>query len=154
MKAEKMHVVIDMNDFCAVNGVSKNHLAEAMNKDVSAVKRQLSDRTGNLYLCTAYEYAEHLGGAIVFVTDQQYEDLQQIEILKAKISELDDMCEILRKRVSSFESENRAQEAQISSLIDSTKKLQSIIERKELAIERKDKTLDELLHKYVCIAEG
>ena len=68
-----MHVIGDLVAFANARKYSKQKIADAMHKDVTVVKKQLTETRGNLTLNTAYEYAEALGGVVCFMSDEEYE---------------------------------------------------------------------------------
>ena len=118
-------------------------MAEQTSKTVDTLKKQMHE-TANPTIATLLENARALRGSIEFLTD---EEMQQF----AEISTMQDRIEYLR-------GENEAHEAEIEKLTETVhrqevimQKMQERIEQKDKIIERKDKTLDELLHQYVVV---
>ena len=117
--------------------------SDVSSKTVDTLKKQMAE-TANPTLSTMLENARALRGSIEFLTD---EEMQQF----AEISTMKDRIEYLR-------GENEAHEAEIEKLTETVhrqevimQKMQERIEQKDKIIERKDKTLDELLHQYVVV---
>ena len=146
MKRTEMHVVVTMNDYCLDRSISKQSLADEMHKDLSVVKKQLSERNGNMTLATAYEYAELLHGAIVFLTDAEIEKLNALHTLE--------------ERIAFYQAEHEKADAQITTLTETVAKQQEIINQQQAQLDRtygkidsKDAMLSKLINKYV-MADG
>ncbi len=146
MDRNEMHVVVDMNDFCNDRGISKQSIAEELHKDLSVVKKQLSERAGNLTLQTAYEYAEQLHGSIVFLPDEQLEKLKTLQTLES--------------RIEFYQAQHEQQDKQIMALTDTVKQQQEVIKQQQAQLERtykkidsKDAMLSKLINKFVVCDE-
>lgn len=142
MDRNEMHVVVDMNDYCLNHSISKQLLADELHKDLSVVKKQLSEHNGNMTLATAYEYAELLHGAIVFLTDAEIEKLNALQTLE--------------QRLAFYQSEHEKADAQIMALTDTVTKQQEVIKQQQAQLDRtygkidsKDTMLSKLITKYV-----
>lgn len=139
MKKEEMHVIGDLVAYANARKYSKQKIADAMHKDVTVVKKQLTETRGNLTLNTAYEYAEALGGVVCFMSDEEYAAYLQLDDLKIKIKELEKHEKLLQKYTELNEKFMRQQE-----MID---RLLAKIDIKDEAIMRKDRRIDELAKK-------
>lgn len=140
MKVAEMHVVFDLNAESVNKGFSKQDIADGMHKDVSVVKKQLTERNGNIQLLTVYEYAEYLGGTICFLSDQQAADLAMVDEYKRRIAELE-------QRLDTRNKEHAIQSEQITHLTETVNHLSSIREDQYASIKRKDKAISVLLSK-------
>lgn len=134
-----MHVIGDLVAFANARKYSKQKIADAMHKDVTVVKKQLTETRGNLTLNTAYEYAEALGGVVCFMSDEEYAAYLQLDELRIKIKELEKHEKLLQKYTELNEKFMRQQE-----MID---RLLTKIDIKDEAIMRKDRRIDELAKK-------
>lgn len=134
-----MHVIGDLVAFANARKYSKQKIADAMHKDVTVVKKQLTETRGNLTLNTAYEYAEALGGVVCFMSDEEYAAYSQLDELRIKIKELEKHEKLLQKYTELNEKFMRQQE-----MID---RLLAKIDTKDEAIMRKDRRIDELAKK-------
>ena len=134
-----MHVIGDLVAYANVRKYSKQKIADAMHKDVTVVKKQLTETRGNLTLNTAYEYAEALGGVVCFMSDEEYAAYSQLDELRFKIKELEKHEKLLQKYTELNEKFMRQQE-----MID---RLLAKIDTKDEAIMRKDRRIDELAKK-------
>lgn len=134
-----MHVIGDLVSFANARKYSKQKIADAMHKDVTVVKKQLTETRGNLTLNTAYEYAEALGGVVCFMSDEEYAAYLQLDELRIKIKELEKHEKLLQKYTELNEKFMRQQE-----MID---RLLAKIDTKDEAIMRKDRRIDELAKK-------
>ena len=134
-----MHVIGDLVAFANARKYSKQKIADAMHKDVTVVKKQLTETRGNLTLNTAYEYAEALGGVVCFMSDEEYAAYSQLDELRIKIKELEKHEKLLQKYTELNEKFMRQQE-----MID---RLLAKIDIKDEAIMRKDRRIDELAKK-------
>ncbi|MBQ1235446.1 MAG: hypothetical protein IIX72_00565 [Oscillospiraceae bacterium] len=139
MRKEDMHVIGDLVAFANARKYSKQKIADAMHKDVTVVKKQLTETRGNLTLNTAYEYAEALGGVVCFMSDEEYAAYSQLDELRFKIKELEKHEKLLQKYTELNEKFMRQQE-----MID---RLLAKIDIKDEAIMRKDRRIDELAKK-------
>lgn len=139
MRKEDMHVIGDLVAFANARKYSKQKIADAMHKDVTVVKKQLTETRGNLTLNTAYEYAEALGGVVCFMSDEEYAAYSQLDELRIKIKELEKHEKLLQKYTELNEKFMRQQE-----MID---RLLAKIDTKDEAIMRKDRRIDELAKK-------
>lgn len=139
MRKEDMHVIGDLVAFANARKYSKQKIADAMHKDVTVVKKQLTETRGNLTLNTAYEYAEALGGVVCFMSDEEYAAYSQLDELRVKIKELEKHEKLLQKYTELNEKFMRQQE-----MID---RLLAKIDIKDEAIMRKDRRIDELAKK-------
>lgn len=139
MRKEDMHVIGDLVAFANAQKYSKQKIADAMHKDVTVVKKQLTETRGNLTLNTAYEYAEALGGVVCFMSDEEYAAYSQLDELRIKIKELEKHEKLLQKYTELNEKFMRQQE-----MID---RLLAKIDTKDEAIMRKDRRIDELAKK-------
>lgn len=139
MRKEEMHVIGDLVAYANARKYSKQKIADAMHKDVTVVKKQLTETRGNLTLNTAYEYAEALGGVVCFMSDEEYAAYLQLDDLKIKIKELEKHEKLLQKYTELNEKFMRQQE-----MID---RLLAKIDIKDEAIMRKDRRIDELAKK-------
>ena len=146
MKATEMHVIRDLNTRRAALGTSVRELADALCKDETTVRRQINTKDStSVTLYIAYEYAQALGGAVMFLTDEQVETLKTATDTarlfadqEKRIAELTAENERLSASVAKQKGIVAAQEAKIE-------RLESSIERKDAAIERKDAKIGELL---------
>lgn len=134
-----MHVIGDLVAYANARKYSKQKIADAMHKDVTVVKKQLTETRGNLTLNTAYEYAEALGGVVCFMSDEEYAAYLQLDELRIKIKELEKHEKLLQKYTELNEKFMRQQE-----MID---RLLTKIDIKDEAIMRKDRRIDELAKK-------
>ena len=134
-----MHVIGDLVAYANARKYSKQKIADAMHKDVTVVKKQLTETRGNLTLNTAYEYAEALGGVVCFMSDEEYAAYSQLDELRIKIKELEKHEKLLQKYTELNEKFMRQQE-----MID---RLLTKIDTKDEAIMRKDRRIDELAKK-------
>ena len=134
-----MHVIGDLVAYANARKYSKQKIADAMHKDVTVVKKQLTETRGNLTLNTAYEYAEALGGVVCFMSDEDYAAYSQLDELRFKIKELEKHEKLLQKYTELNEKFMRQQE-----MID---RLLTKIDIKDEAIMRKDRRIDELAKK-------
>lgn len=134
-----MHVIGDLVAYANARKYSKQKIADAMHKDVTVVKKQLTETRGNLTLNTAYEYAEALGGVVCFMSDEEYVAYSQLDELRFKIKELEKHEKLLQKYTELNEKFMRQQE-----MID---RLLAKIDIKDEAIMRKDRRIDELAKK-------
>lgn len=134
-----MHVIGDLVAYANARKYSKQKIADAMHKDVTVVKKQLTETRGNLTLNTAYEYAEALGGVVCFMSDEEYAAYLQLDDLKIKIKELERYEKLERKYTELSEKFLRQQD-----MID---RLLAKIDIKDEAIMRKDRRIDELAKK-------
>ena len=134
-----MHVTGDLVAFANARKYSKQKIADAMHKDVTVVKKQLTETRGNLTLNTAYEYAEALGGVVCFMSDEEYAAYSQLDELRIKIKELEKHEKLLQKYTELNEKFMRQQE-----MID---RLLAKIDIKDEALMRKDRRIDELAKK-------
>lgn len=134
-----MHVIGDLVAYANARKYSKQKIADAMHKDVTVVKKQLTETRGNLTLNTAYEYAEALGGVVCFMSDEDYAAYSQLDELRFKIKELEKHEKLLQKYTELNEKFMRQQE-----MID---RLLTKIDIKDEAIMRKDHRIDELAKK-------
>ena len=134
-----MHVIGDLVAYANARKYSKQKIADAMHKDVTVVKKQLTETRGNLTLNTAYEYAEALGGVVCFMSDEDYAAYSQLDELRIKIKELEKHEKLLQKYTELNEKFMRQQE-----MID---RLLTKIDIKDEAIMRKDHRIDELAKK-------
>lgn len=134
-----MHVIGDLVAYANARKYSKQKIADAMHKDVTVVKKQLTETRGNLTLNTAYEYAEALGGVVCFMSDEEYAAYSQLDELRFKIKELEKHEKLLQKYTELNEKFMRQQE-----MID---RLLTKIDIKDEAIMRKDRRIDELAKK-------
>lgn len=146
MDRNEMHVVVDMNEFCLERGISKQSIADEMHKDLSVVKKQLSEKSGNMTLSTAYEYAEQLHGAIVFLSDAQLEKLKTLETLES--------------RIEFYQAQHEQADQQIMALTDTVKQQQEVIRQQQAQLDRtykkidsKDAMLARMMNKYVLADE-
>lgn len=139
MRKEEMHVIGDLVAYANARKYSKQKIADAMHKDVTVVKKQLTETRGNLTLNTAYEYAEALGGVVCFMSDEEYVAYSQLDELRFKIKELEKHEKLLQKYTELNEKFMRQQE-----MID---RLLAKIDIKDEAIMRKDRRIDELAKK-------
>jgi hypothetical protein len=139
MRKEEMHVIGDLVAYANARKYSKQKIADAMHKDVTVVKKQLTETRGNLTLNTAYEYAEALGGVVCFMSDEEYAAYLQLDDLKIKIKELERYEKLERKYTELSEKFLRQQD-----MID---RLLAKIDIKDEAIMRKDRRIDELAKK-------
>ena len=139
MRKEDMHVIGDLVAFANARKYSKQKIADAMHKDVTVVKKQLTETRGNLTLNTAYEYAEALGGVVCFMSDEEYAAYSQLDELRIKIKELEKHEKLLQKYTELNEKFMRQQE-----MID---RLLAKIDIKDEALMRKDRRIDELAKK-------
>lgn len=139
MRKEEMHVIGDLVAYANARKYSKQKIADAMHKDVTVVKKQLTETRGNLTLNTAYEYAEALGGVVCFMSDEEYAAYSQLDELRFKIKELEKHEKLLQKYTELNEKFMRQQE-----MID---RLLTKIDIKDEAIMRKDRRIDELAKK-------
>lgn len=139
MKKEEMHVIGDLVAYANARKYSKQKIADAMHKDVTVVKKQLTETRGNLTLNTAYEYAEALGGVVCFMSDEEYAAYLQLDDLKIRIKELERYEKLERKYTELSEKFLRQQD-----MID---RLLAKIDIKDEAIMRKDRRIDELAKK-------
>lgn len=139
MRKEEMHVIGDLVAYANARKYSKQKIADAMHKDVTVVKKQLTETRGNLTLNTAYEYAEALGGVVCFMSDEEYAAYSQLDELRFKIKELEKHEKLLQKYTELNEKFMRQQE-----MID---RLLAKIDTKDEAIMRKDRRIDELAKK-------
>ena len=134
-----MHVIGDLVAYANARKYSKQKIADAMHKDVTVVKKQLTETRGNLTLNTAYEYAEALGGVVCFMSDEEYAAYSQLDELRFKIKELEKHEKLLQKYTELNEKFMRQQEM--------IARLLSKIDIKDEAIMRKDRRIDELAKK-------
>lgn len=134
-----MHVIGDLVAYANARKYSKQKIADAMHKDVTVVKKQLTETRGNLTLNTAYEYAEALGGVVCFMSDEEYAAYSQLDELRFKIKELEKHEKLLQKYTELNEKFMRQQE-----MID---RLLAKIDIKDEALMRKDRRIDELAKK-------
>jgi hypothetical protein len=139
MRKEEMHVIGDLVAYANARKYSKQKIADAMHKDVTVVKKQLTETRGNLTLNTAYEYAEALGGVVCFMSDEEYAAYLQLDDLKIKIKDLERYEKLERKYTELSEKFLRQQD-----MID---RLLAKIDIKDEAIMRKDRRIDELAKK-------
>lgn len=139
MRKEEMHVIGDLVAYANARKYSKQKIADAMHKDVTVVKKQLTETRGNLTLNTAYEYAEALGGVVCFMSDEEYAAYSQLDELRFKIKELEKHEKLLQKYTELNEKFMRQQE-----MID---RLLAKIDIKDEALMRKDRRIDELAKK-------
>ena len=88
MKAEEMHVMVDINKHREQENISIGKVAKAMMLDTSSCSRQIKEEHGGVNLNTAYRYAEFFNGRVIFVPDAQFEEWQKVDEYKAEIAAL------------------------------------------------------------------
>ena len=137
-----MHVVIDMNAHREAIKMSKQALADKVHKDVSVVAKQITEtKRTNMMLFNAYEFADALGGAIIFATDEQLEAYQHIDEYKKAAQE----AESLRAENDKLKIENEKVMDRETKLLEKLDKMQDKLDHKDASIERKDALLLTLL---------
>lgn len=143
MKATEMHVISQIIARLGELKLTRQALADIMCKDITTIKKQLTETRGNLSLLTVYDYAEALGGCITFLTDEELADLQNVALLRAQLAEASKNAETQ----GLLAQENAALKAKIEKLEAKIEKLETRIDIKEDAISRKDRIIHELAKK-------
>lgn len=125
-------------------GMTKQQLANAVQKTLETVKKQFSEGRSNMTLATMEEYANALGGEICFITGEIKEILE------------DANASGLRERIVALGEENQKLKEQVDILIrtmaerdEMLKHERQRIEHKDEIIEQKDERIRLLLEKVI-----
>lgn len=151
MQAIKMHVMLDIKDYFKSLGMGHAEIADIMHKDKTVVDKQLSAQNGTQTLLTSYGYAEAAGGRVIFVRDEDWERLKQMEHEHAELLEqlrdrdqrLGNMSETLKSMSAQIDSQSRT----IQRLENRLDDREDSIKKKDATIERKDSMIADLLRK-------
>ena len=134
-------IIADINARRTALGLSMNDLAERVHKDVSTVKKQLSEKSATgLQFATLMEYANAVEGDIKFIT---FEELSatpsvEIDILNSRLAEQANHIKYLEEKLD-------GKDDTISLLREMNANLQSQLIRSTDDIARKDRKLAELI---------
>lgn len=137
MKAEEMHVMVDINKHRERENISIGKVAKAMMLDTSSCSRQIKEEHGGVNLSTAYRYAEFFNGRVIFVQDAVYEEWQKAEEYKAEICDL-------QGRVQALMEEHDKLEGQISNLSEILKSQRERLDTTAEQMKAKDAQIDML----------
>lgn len=155
MDATKMHVMLDIKDEFKSRGQDTKAIAELIHKDKTVVDKQFSEKNGTQSLLTAYGYAEAAGGRVVFMLDEEWERIKQIE---KEYAELKDAMKERDQRLGNMAETAKSMAAQIEAQTKIIERLEKQIDdkdesirRKEAAIARKDGVIAGLLKKAGAI---
>lgn len=125
-------------------GISKQQLANSVQKTLETVKKQFSEGRSNMTLATMEEYANALGGEIAFISGEIKEILEESN------------ASGLRERIVALGEENQKLKEQVDILIRSMgekdemlKHERQRIEHKDEIIEQKDARIRSLLDKVI-----
>lgn len=137
MDATKMTVMASMDAYRRDLHESYERVAEEIFKSPATVRKQFTQERGSCTLNTAYGYAEHFGGRVVFVLDKDWEEFEKVDIYRDRIKELEE--ELTRAHA-----EHDAQAKQIEGLIETNAELVRANQEKNESIVRKDRTIEQL----------
>lgn len=127
-----------------IMGLSRQELADRVHKEPGTVAKQLSGNGANMQLTTLCEYAEALGGAIVFRTAAELADYSEAAVaeLKGRLAELEQEREALLEQVKSLQ-------AEVARRSERIEKLRATIAKKDELCERKDALIEQLSSKLL-----
>lgn len=155
MDANKMHVMADIKTQYKSKGLDTGDISELVHKDKSTVDKQFAEKNGTQTLLTAYGYAAAAGGRVIFVLDEEWENLKAIE------KEIPELREQLRDKEKQLANATEAARAAAQQIEAQTKIIQRLekqlddkdesIRRKEAVISRKDGVIGDLLRKAGAI---
>lgn len=139
-------VIRDLNARRIFLNISRQQLADKVHKDISTVNKQLDPNNGNMQLATLCEYAEALGGKIVFMSDDALLEMSSSDVstMRMRMAELGQQNETLIKQVQHQERIIEEKDKRIAALRAVVVRKDEQIEEKDKAIVRKDKRLDDL----------
>lgn len=148
MKESQMHVMMDICTQLERLGMTRSDLAEIMHVEPNTVNKQLTKQNGELTLATAYRYAAALHGAIVFLTDDEYDTLKRTHEILAE-------NESLRQQILSMKAEHDQKEDRLNRISATLSKVQAQNDDFAEKLMEKDKelyasasTIRKLLEKY------
>ena len=131
-----------------IMGLSRQELADRVHKEPGTVAKQLSGNGANMQLTTLCEYAEALGGAIVFRTAAELADYSEAAVaeLKGRIVELEQERSNLIEQVQLLQTE-------LTKRVERVEKLRATIAKRDEAAERKDALIEQLSSKLLKMLE-
>lgn len=150
-----MHVMLDIKDEFKSRGQDTKAIAELIHKDKTVVDKQFSEKNGTQSLLTAYGYAEAAGGRVVFILDEEWERMKEMEAeypgLKESIRDRDSRLANMAEAANSMAKQIEAQTKIIERLERQIDDKDESIRRKDAAISRKDGVIAGLLKKAGAI---
>lgn len=160
MKAEEMRVMGTINDYCVEHNISKQMIADKLHKDVSLVKKQMSGG-GAATLMVAYDYASAAGGTVVFMTDEQYEKMLNVDKYIARITELEALetnteseYEKLKAKLKELEDANEELKANNKGLIVAMEKRLNVLDERAKTIREQNEILYDLRKDFTALLKA
>lgn len=136
MDATKMHVMTDIRSEFNIQGKLNDAIAELVCKDVTVVAKQFSEKSRNITLQTAYEYAAAAGGRIAFVRDDDWDFWHQDT--SSTYGQVQEALSTANERVEYFKNLLQSEKKRAEWLEKLVMKLEMNLDKKEGAIDRKD----------------
>ena len=143
------NVIAGLNARRVYKGWSWQFLADMVHKDVTTVKRQLSEKAApNLTLATIDEYLRVLGGWISYETDESVYavDNADVNALRLRLTELGMQNDSLRDRLAE-------KDALIAEMRSRIERLEASLIESNRAIARKDSKLSSLIDSLVKVVD-
>lgn len=141
------NIIAGLNARRIYKGWSWQFLADMMHKDVTTVKRQLSEKTAaNLTLATIDDYLKVLGGWISYETEESMAVIENSDVnaLRLRLTELDAQNENLRARLND-------KDELIAEMHGRIERLESALIESTQTIARKDSKLSTLVDSLVKV---
>lgn len=141
------NIIAGLNARRIYKGWSWQFLADMLHKDVTTVKRQLSEKTAaNLTLATIDDYLKVLGGWISYETEESMAVIENSDVnaLRLRLTELDAQNENLRARLHD-------KDELIAEMHGRIERLESALIESTQTIARKDSKLATLVDSLVKV---